>query len=548
LKGDESLRMKHISLHNMQALLEADDVYGMYEVYSFSMVPTTLPPHRIIDHRMHLLPNTKPVNVRPYRYPHYQKSKMEKLVKEMMEQGYWASNEVMIKDKFSIPTVDEIFDEKKGQDGSKENDGGYGMACTYNATAYPWILGTCRILSAIYQKICYCCCTIVLSSSKTGFQWGDIENKAFQDLKVRLSEAPILGLPNFEDMFIVEADASNVGIWRLAGTDATMGKPLSYFHPIVGSTDCDVATTYSKRAIRNCGKKQIIQTPLQQKYMRKLMGFDFSIEYKTEATNLVANVLSRVYDEADDVIAAFMALSQSLVSLIDDLRKENEMLDELKVIHQKLKRKEVLDGFQHEQGMILFHDRYFISVESKLKELLLSEFHNMSMAGHSGVKKMLVGMSALFYWKGMRKSIEDFIRKCLVCQQTKYSTQALAGLLQPLLTPSGVWEDVSMDFITGLPVCKGLSIILVVVDHFTKYAHFETSPASFNAPKVAEVFMNIVVKYHGIPKTIVSDRDPNFVSKFWKKLFEASGIKLNHSTAYHPQTDEQTKVVNRGLE
>ncbi|GJW03365.1 ty3-gypsy retrotransposon protein, partial [Tanacetum coccineum] len=171
--------------------------------------------------------------------------------------------------------------------------------------------------------------------------------------------------------------------------------------------------------------------------MRKLMGFDFAIEYKISATNLVADALSRMYDEADDVIAAFMALSQPL----------------------KLKRKEVLDGFRREQGMILFHDRYFIGVESKLKELLLSEFHNTSMARHIGVKKMLMGMSALFYWKGMRKSIEDFI---------------------------------------------------LVVDRFTKYAHFGTLPASFNAPKVAEVFMDMVVKHHGIPKTIVSDRDPIF--------------------------------------
>ncbi|GKC78274.1 ty3-gypsy retrotransposon protein [Tanacetum coccineum] len=241
--------------------------------------------------------------------------------------------------------------------------------------------------------------------------------------------------------------------------------------------------------------QQVIQTPLQQKHVRKLMGFDFAIEYKTDITNVVADALSRVYDEADEVIAAFMALSQPLVSLVDDLRKENETLDELKIIHQKLER-----------------------AESKVKELLLFKFHNTSMAGHSGVKKMLVGMSALFYWKRMQKLIEDFIRKCLVCQQTKYFTQAPTGLLQPLPTPLRVWEDVSMDFIMGLPVYKGLFVILVVVDRFTKYTHFGPLPVGFNTPKVAE------------------------------QLFEASGTKLNHRTSYHPQTDRQTEVVNRGLE
>ncbi|GJZ60850.1 ty3-gypsy retrotransposon protein [Tanacetum coccineum] len=148
----------------------------------------------------------------------------------------------------------------------------------------------------------------------------------------------------------------------------------------------------------------------------------------------------------------------------------------------------------------------------------------------------------------MRRSIEEFIKKCLVCQQTKYSTQASGGLLQPLLIPTAVWEDVSMDFIMGMPVFKGLTIILVVVDRFTKYAHFGTLPTSFNASKVAELFMDMVVKHHGFPKTIVSDRDPIFVSTFWKQLFKASGTQLNLSMVYHPQTDGQTEVVNRGLE
>ncbi|GJY77843.1 retrotransposon-related protein [Tanacetum coccineum] len=161
--GDASLRMKKISLYQMQALLDLDEVYAVYEIHSLAkasalentelmpllerfdslfQVPTTLPPHRLIDHRIHLLPDTKSVNVRPYRYPHYQKGKMEKLVTEMLDQGilrysqspfsspvllvkkkdgsyqfcvdYRALNAVTVQDKFPIPTADEMFDELGG--------------------------------------------------------------------------------------------------------------------------------------------------------------------------------------------------------------------------------------------------------------------------------------------------------------------------------------------------------------------------------------------------------------------------------------------------
>ncbi|GKB48139.1 ty3-gypsy retrotransposon protein [Tanacetum coccineum] len=219
------------------------------------------------------------------------------------------------------------------------------------------------------------------------------------------------------------------------------------------------------------------------------------------------------------------------------------MLEELLDLHQQLDQGNAAAAFRREGGLVIFQDRYFICADSKLKSLLLREFHNTPNAGHGGVKKMLVGSSALFYWKGMRKSVEEYIKNCLVCQQTKYSKHASGGYLQPLPTPTTVWEDVSMDFITGMPLSNGFTVILVVVDRFSKYAHFAALPTSFNAHQVAKVFMDTVVKHHGIPKTIMSDRDPIFFGKFWTQLFKLSGTQLNHSTAYHPQTDGQIEVA-----
>jgi len=105
-----------------------------------------------------------------------------------------------------------------------------------------------------------------------------------------------------------------------------------------------------------------------------------------------------------------------------------------------------------------------------------------------------------------------------------------------------------MDFITGLPPANGSKVILVVVDRLSKSAHFGALPGSFTTSKVAELFVSLVVHHHGFPRSIVSDRDPVFISNFWRKLFELSGTKLSMSSAYHPQTDGQSEVVNRGLE
>lgn len=135
-----------------------------------------------------------------------------------------------------------------------------------------------------------------------------------------------------------------------------------------------------------------------------------------------------------------------------------------------------------------------------------------------------------------------------MCQQNKNSSKRSTGLLQPLPLPTGVWEDLSMDFITHLPPSNGFTVIFVAVDRYSKGVHLGALPTSFTAFKVANLFLQIVCKLHGFPKSIVSDRDPIFLSNFWRELFRLSGTQLRLSTAYHPQSDGQTEVMNRVLE
>jgi transposase InsO family protein len=157
-------------------------------------------------------------------------------------------------------------------------------------------------------------------------------------------------------------------------------------------------------------------------------------------------------------------------------------------------------------------------------------------------------VSNLFYWKRQQKHVRQYVSECHVCQRNKHENVASPGLLQPLPISIAPFIDISMDFVEGLPKLEGKDVIMVIVDRFSKYAHCVALSHPYTAPTIARAFMDHVYKLHGTPATITSDRDPVFLSRFWKELFSNQGVNLHHSTAYHPQTDGQTEVVNKCIE
>ena len=148
----------------------------------------------------------------------------------------------------------------------------------------------------------------------------------------------------------------------------------------------------------------------------------------------------------------------------------------------------------------------------------------------------------------MQWDIKTYVRGCDACQRIKHETSKPAGLLLPLDIPQKPWHSVSMDFVEGLPTSHKQNVVLVVVDRLTKYFHFIALTHPYTAAKVASLFLQHVFKLHGIPTSIVSDRDTAFTSLFWEELFRKQGVDLYMSSSYHPQTDGQTKVVNKSLE
>jgi hypothetical protein len=145
----------------------------------------------------------------------------------------------------------------------------------------------------------------------------------------------------------------------------------------------------------------------------------------------------------------------------------------------------------------------------------------------------------------MKHDIHNFITECEVCQHNKGETVKSPGTLQPLSIPPAILKDISMDFITGLPKSGNKSIMMVVVDRLSKYAHFYTLQHPFTASMVAQIFMDQVFKLHGMLHSIVFYCDPTFTRNFWQELFKLQGTQ---ATTYHPQTDCQTKFVNKCLE
>jgi Integrase zinc binding domain/Integrase core domain len=247
--------------------------------------------------------------------------------------------------------------------------------------------------------------------------------------------------------------------------------------------------------------------------------------------------------------AVFMSLTRPLCSALDSL--QTELLTDTHTKH-------IIDGILTEPttwrdwtfsgGLLRYKGRLYLPATSPLIATLLADYHASLLGGHSGVQRTFQRLAIHFMWKGMHKSVKDFVQACDVCQKCKTTNHYPYGLLQPIPIPQELWADLSMDFVTHLPPAGGYTAILVVVDRFSKGIHLAPLPSHYTATRVAQVFWEIVGKLHGMPKSIISDRDPIFQSTFWKELFRLQGTQLRFSSAYHPESDGQTERINRCVE
>jgi hypothetical protein len=391
------------------------------------------------------------------------------------------------------------------------------------------------------------------------FKWGKEQEKAFNLIKEKLTNAPLLVLPNFAKTFEIECDASGIGIGAVLMQE---GRPVAYFSEKLSGAALNYPT-YDKemyalvRALENWQhylwpKEFVIHTDHESlkhlkgqqrlnrrhaKWVEFIETFPYVIRYKQGKENVVADALSRRY-------ALLSILDTKLLGFeyIKDLYAPDSDFGEVfnaceKVAFGKFYRH---DGF-------LFRENKLCVPMCSLRELFVREAHGGGLMGHFGVAKTLGILHDHFFWPHMKRDVERICEKCITCKQAKSKLKP-HGLYTPLPIPSELWTDISMDFILGLPRTKrGRDSVFVVVDRFSKMAHFIACHKTNDASHIADLFFKEIVRLHGMPRTIVSDWDAKFLSYFWKTLWGKLGSKLLFSTTCHPQTDGQTEAVNRTL-
>ncbi|KFK40399.1 hypothetical protein AALP_AA3G368400 [Arabis alpina] len=322
---------------------------------------------------------------------------------------------------------------------------------------------------------------------KDRFSWGSEAEEAFLKLKRAMVTVPVLAMADFTSLFVVESDASGVGLRAVLMYNQ---RPVAYFSQALTETNIEVNLRARADGHRVCH-------PEMEALSLGKKG------WKTKLQTLC---------HEKEVMPQLFALSVPAAIQLEDICSEVNRDSQLK----KLKEEVLRDPSTHPdfsvvQGRLFRQGKLVLPRTSQLVGVILREFHDGKVGGHEGVLKTQRRIGDLFYWQGMMTEIREYVAECLVCQKHKYSTLVPAGLLQPLPVPEQIWEDISMDFIEGLPKSEGYDVIMVVVDMLTKSAHFSRLKHPFVASEVALLFIQEVVRLHGFPKTLVSDRDKHIL-------------------------------------
>ena len=426
-----------------------------------------------------------------------------------------------------------------------------------------------------------------LLQHKEKWCWDDSHQKSFDALKSAISSAPVLTLPDESLPFVVTTDASGFAVGATLSQDQGNGlQPIAFLSHKLHKAETNypvheqelLAIVLALKEWRHYlhGTKFRIQTdhqslrflntqphlsPRQVRWSEFLQQFDFHIEYKPGHLNAAADALSRRPDHDSNAtrtpIATTTATLNNLVASVTTAA--TDLVEKVKLAYQQDSFCKTLlssssssvssSPYSIRNGLIFSGNQLYVPADDSIRAALLKESHDSRVSGHVGITKTFDLLSRHFFWPKMQASVREYVNSCRECQENKSRNQNLPGLLQSIPHPLRRWLVVSMDFITCLPLSRnGFNTLLVVVDKCSKMIHLIPTTINVTAPEVARLFFREIVRHHGLPSTIISDRDPRFTSSFWTELWSQFGTALAMSTAYHPQTDGQTERANRTIE
>jgi hypothetical protein len=286
----------------------------------------------------------------------------------------------------------------------------------------------------------------------------------------------------------------------------------------------------------------------KSKWLEFLYEYDFDIKNIKGKENKMVDALRRRFHELHPSTINMYQIY--LKGKIYKAAKSYLQYMELVTKLQQCKMQQKVEDYELGiDGIILYRNKIYVLNSLELRSTILKEMHNVTYVGHPGYHKTSSKVKSQYYWPCMKREIVEYNMKSLECQKVKDEHRHPVGLLHTLPIPEWKWEVVTMDFITKLPkTSKQHDAIMVVLDKLTKSPHFIPMKVTHKETNVVDIYMREVAHLHGIPKKIVSDRDPNFNSKFWKGLFKGFGTNMNFNTTYYPNTDGKIERMNQVIE
>jgi len=443
------------------------------------------------------------------------------------------------------------------------------------------------------------------------FEWGEAQETAFLKVTILFTsgKTPILRHYDPDRPALLETDASDFAIAGILSQKFDDGKihpgrfvsrkltPAELNHDVYDKEmlavvfslrknrhylqgAIDETTIYSDHQNLTYFKTAVLLYRRQARWSEELKQYNFRLLYRKGSSNAKADILSRCPEFTSNGGGTTSATSQSMLdkeqwlevgAMEVDLDNDYETIQVsamdmdqlLPEAKERLKEKARLDekyrelckqvttkgnidkNFTITDDLLCWKNRIY--APEGIRQRIIQSEHDSKVAGHFGRERTLELISRNFHWTNMERDVRKYCNECDNCQRTKASRHAKHGLLHPLELACKPWTHISTDLITDLPESEGATMILVVVDRFTKMAHFIPIKKK-DSPSVARAYWENIWKYHGFPEDVVSDRDTTFTGSFFMDLYNHLGTKRSMSTAYHPQTDGQTERINQVIE